>query len=102
MITGAADLLFISISTSGLSAIVAIGRLITGDYSFEKTGTLFRIVMVLNLVIFVFSGALYGAAVTGRQNDNTSITAVIFLILSAIFSLNFEISLANRRIRSLP
>ena len=97
----AADLLFISISTSGLSAVVAIGRLITGEYGFRREGSLFKIIMALNLIIFGFAGTLYGAVVTGRANDNTSTTALVFMVLSAVFSLNFEISLANRRIRPI-
>src|SRR4051794_21265419 len=53
------DLLFISISNSGLSAVVSVGRLITGEYDFQKTGAIFKIVMALNLLLFAFSGALY-------------------------------------------
>jgi hypothetical protein len=93
------DLLFISISNSGLSAVLAISRIVTGEYGFQQSSSLFKITTALNLLVFGFAGALYGVAVTGQKNDATILIAIAFLILSAIFSLNFEITMAWRRVK---
>ena len=89
-----ADLLFISISNSGLSAITVFARLIGGSVRLETMKPAIRIVWALTLVCFCLASLLYGAAVSGKGSAHTSTIAVIFLIASAICSLNFELALA--------
>lgn len=90
-----ADLLFISISNSGLSAITVFARLIGGTYRLDRMTPRMRIVWALTLACFCLASLLYGAAVTGRGTQYTSITALLFLVFSAICSLNFELALTS-------
>jgi hypothetical protein len=89
-----ADLLFISISNSGLSAITVFARLIGGSYRLDAMRPRIRVVWSLTLVCFCLASLLYGAAVTGNGSAYTSAIAIAFLIASAICSLNFELALA--------
>lgn len=96
----AADLLFISISNSGLSAISVFARIGGGSYSFEKMSQGNKIVWALTLVCFCLASLLYGAAVTGKANDHASWFAIAFLVFSAFCSLNFELALAANQQRT--
>lgn len=97
-----ADLLFISISNSGLSAITVFARLIGGTIKLDRMSPRMRIVWALTLACFCLASLLYGAAVTGRGSDYTAFIAVLFLIFSAVCSLNFELALAAAGLTSGP
>ena len=92
-----ADLLFISISNSGLSAVTVFARLIGGTVPLGEMKPRIRVVWALTLACFCLASLLYGAAVTGKGSEHTNLIAVLFLITSAVCSLNFELALAASR-----
>lgn len=93
----APDLLFITISNSGLVAVTVFTRLLAGAYTISNLSPGNRVVWGLTLASFALAAMLYGADVTGMGNGNAWITALILMIFSAICSLNFELALAGRR-----
>lgn len=89
-----ADLLFISISNSGLSAVTVFARIIGGSVRIERINPRMRIVWALTLVCFCLASLIYGAVVSGKGSDYTILIAILFLVASGICSLNFELALA--------
>lgn len=67
----APDLLFISISNSGMAAVAVFIRTIAGDRPVGKFRPLTRIVWVILLVCFALSSMLYGVDVTGADNGRS-------------------------------
>lgn len=91
----APDLLFVTISNSGLVAVTVFTRLLTGSYSMSNISPMKRVVWGLTLTTFALSSMLYGADVTGTGNGHATITALILLVFSAICSANFELALTD-------
>lgn len=89
-----ADLLFISITNSGLCGVTVFARIIGGTVKLENMKPRIRLVWAGTLACFCLASLLYGAAVTGKGSDYTIILAGVFLIASAVCSLNFELTLA--------
>jgi len=89
------DLLFVTISNSGLVAVTVFTRLLAGAYPISNLSPGKRVVWGLTLASFALAAMLYGADVTGMGNDNAWITALILLFFSAICSLNFELAIAT-------
>lgn len=98
----APDLLFITISNSGLVAVSVFTRLLTGSYTLANLSPGQRVVWGLTLASFALASMLYGADVTGMGNDHAWLTALVLMIFSAICSLNFELTLAGIRNNSVP
>lgn len=90
----APDLLFISISNSGMAALSVFLKMLAGDEIVKNFTPLTRIVWVMLLLCFAFASMLYGIDVTGSDNGRSWMVAVVLMILSGICSLNFEIATA--------
>jgi len=91
----APDLLFVTISNSGLVAVSVFTGLLAGTYSMANLSPMKRVVWGLTLATFALSSMLYGADVTGMGNEHATLTALILMVFSAICSLNFELALAG-------
>lgn len=93
----APDLLFISISNSGIAAVTVFIRMLGGDQRVATFKPLTRIVWALLLVCFALASMLYGVDVTGADNGNSWMIATILVVFSGICSLNFEIAMAQAK-----
>lgn len=91
----APDLLFITISNSGLVAVTVFTRMLGAHLSISSLTPAMRVVWGLTIVCFALASMLYGAAVTGMSNRWTSWVALVFVIFSAYCSLNFELAVAR-------
>lgn len=91
----APDLLFITISNSGLVAVTVFTRMLGAHLSISSLTPAMRVIWGLTIVCFALASMLYGAAVTGMGNQWTSWAALIFVIFSAFCSLNFELAVAR-------
>jgi hypothetical protein len=91
----APDLLFISISNSGLVAVTVFTRMLGAHLSISSLTPAMRVVWGLTIVCFALASMLYGAAVTGMGNRWTGWTSLIFVVFSAYCSLNFELAVAR-------
>ncbi len=89
----APDILFVTISNSGLAAISVFGRRLADVGGPLKPGR--RIVWGMTLASFALASMLYGADVTGMGNSHTWQVALFLMIFSAICSLIFEFDLAG-------
>jgi uncharacterized membrane protein YhaH (DUF805 family) len=95
----APDILFISISNSGMAALSVFIRSIGGEHVVKRFTPLTTVVWVLLLLCFALASMLYGVDVSGADNGNSWKVATGLVILSGICSLNFEIALAESRLR---
>ncbi len=91
----APDLLFITISNSGLVAVTVFTRMLGAHLSISSLTPVMRIVWGLTIVCFALASMLYGAAVTGMSNGWTKWSALIFVVFSAYCSLTFELAVAK-------
>ncbi|MBV8799555.1 MAG: hypothetical protein JOY77_14280 [Alphaproteobacteria bacterium] len=91
----APDLLFITITNSGLVAVTVFTRMLSAHLSISSLTPFMRIVWGLTIVCFALASMLYGAAVTGMGNKWTSAAALLFVIFSAYCSLTFELAVAK-------
>lgn len=91
----APDLLFITISNSGLVAVTVFTRMLGAHLSISSLTPAMRVVWGLTIVCFALASMLYGAAVTGMSNRWTSWAALAFVIFSAYCSLIFELAVAR-------
>lgn len=91
----APDLLFISISNSGLVAVTVFTRMLGAHLSISSLTPAMRIVWGLTIVCFALASMLYGAAATGMGNRWTGWASLIFVLFSAYCSLNFELAVAR-------
>ncbi|HEY3637647.1 MAG TPA: hypothetical protein VGK90_05800 [Rhizomicrobium sp.] len=91
----APDLLFITITNSGLVAVTVFTRMLSAHLSISSLTPAMRIVWGVTIVCFALASMLYGAAVTGMGNKWTSGAAIIFVIFSAYCSLTFELAVAR-------
>jgi len=91
----APDLLFITISNSGLVAVTVFTRMLGAHLSISSLTPAMRVVWGLTIVCFALASMLYGAAVTGMSNRWTSWVALLFVGFSAYCSLNFELAVAR-------
>jgi len=91
----APDLLFITISNSGLVAVTVFTRMLGAHLSISSLTPVMRIVWGLTIVCFALASMLYGAAVTGMSNGWTKWSALIFVVFSAWCSLTFELAVAK-------
>ena len=91
----APDLLFITISNSGLVAVTVFTRMLGAHLSISSLTPSMRIVWGLTIVCFALASMLYGAAATGMGNRWTGWTALGFVAFSAYCSLNFELAVAR-------
>jgi hypothetical protein len=98
----APDLLFVTISNSGLVAVTVFTRLLAGAYAISSFSPMKRVVWSLTLASFAIAAMLYGVDVTGMGNGNTWLIAVILLVGSAICSLNFELGLSEIKKFDVP
>lgn len=89
------DLLFITISNSGLVAVTVFTRMLGAHLSISSLTPAMRIVWGLTIVCFALASMLYGAAVTGMGNSWTGWIALSFVIFSAYCSLHFELAVAR-------
>lgn len=91
----APDILFITISNSGLAAISVFTRL-SGNRLRLTPGQ--RVVWGCTLVCLALASMLYGATVTGMGNGaGTLYTAVFLMVSSSLCSLNFSLALSGAR-----
>ncbi|HEX3945825.1 MAG TPA: hypothetical protein VHW69_17250 [Rhizomicrobium sp.] len=91
----APDLLFITISNSGLVAVTVFTRMLGAHLSISSLTPSMRVVWGLTIVCFALASMLYGAAATGMSNRWTSWAALSFVIFSAYCSLTFELAVAR-------
>ncbi len=91
----APDLLFITISNSGLVAVTVFTRMLGAHLSISSLTPVMRIVWGLTIVCFALASMLYGAAVTGMSNSWTKWSALLFVVFSAYCSLTFELAVAR-------
>ena len=91
----APDLLFITISNSGLVAVTVFTRMLGAHLSIWSLTPWMRVIWGLTIVCFALASMLYGAAVTGMSNKWTGGAALIFVIFSAYCSLTFELAVAR-------
>lgn len=89
------DLLFISITNSGLVTVTVFTRMLGDTYSLTSMTPSMRIVWGLNIVCFALASMLYGAAVTGMGNQFTGLTSTVFVVFTAFCSLTFELAVAR-------
>jgi hypothetical protein len=89
------DILFITISNSGLVAVSVFTRLLADAYPIANLLPGQRIAWGLTLASFALASMLYGADVTGMGNGRMWITACILMVFSGFCSLNFELALAG-------
>ena len=90
------DLLFVTISNSGLVAVTVFTRLLAGAYPISNLSPFKRILWGLTLASFALASMLYGADVAGMGNNKAWITALILMIFSVVCSLNFELALVKK------
>jgi hypothetical protein len=91
----APDLLFITISNSGLVAVTVFTRMLGAHLSISSLTPAMRIIWGLTIVCFALASMLYGAAATGMGNRWTGWSALAFVIFSAYCSLTFELAVAR-------
>jgi hypothetical protein len=91
----APDLLFITISNSGLVAVTVFTRMLGAHLSISSLTPSMRIVWGLTIVCFALASMLYGAAATGMGNRWTGWSALLFVVFSAWCSLTFELAVAR-------
>jgi hypothetical protein len=91
----APDLLFITISNSGLVAVTVFTRMLGAHLSISSLTPSMRIVWGLTIVCFALASMLYGAAATGMSNKWTGWSALLFVVFSAWCSLTFELAVAR-------
>jgi hypothetical protein len=89
------DLLFISITNSGLVTVTVFTRMLGEAYSLASMTPVMRVIWGATIVCFALASMLYGAAVTGMGNQMTSPTSVVFVVFSAWCSLTFELAVAR-------
>jgi hypothetical protein len=89
------DLLFISITNSGLVTVTVFTRMLGEAYSLASMTPVMRVIWGATIVCFALASMLYGAAVTGMGNSMTSMTSVVFVVFSAWCSLTFELAVAR-------
>ncbi len=89
------DLLFITISNSGLVAVTVFTRMLGAHLSISSLTPVMRIVWGMTIVCFALASMLYGAAATGMSNRLTGWTAMLFVVFSAYCSLTFELAVAR-------
>jgi hypothetical protein len=90
----AGDVLFVSITTSGLSAVTVFTRLAKGVLTVPLLGPSSCVIMAVTLVLFLLAGMLYGVVASGHAREITIWPAVVFLLCSGTASLYFELTLA--------
>ena len=91
----APDLLFITITNSGLVAVTVFTRMLSAHLSISSLTPMMRIIWGFTIVCFALASMLYGAAATGMSNRWTSAAALLFVIFSAYCSLTFELAVAR-------
>jgi hypothetical protein len=91
----APDLLFITISNSGLVAVTVFTRMLGAHLSISSLTPYMRVIWGLTIVCFALASMLYGAAATGMGNRWTGWSALLFVIFSAYCSLTFELAVAR-------
>jgi hypothetical protein len=96
------DLLFITISNSGLVAVSVFTRMLAGTHSIANLSPSQRVVWGLTLASFALASMLYGADVTGMGNIHAWITACILMVFSMSCSLNFELAMASLKENRVP
>jgi hypothetical protein len=89
------DLLFISITNSGVVTVTVFTRMLGDTYSLASMTPSMRVVWGLNIVCFALASMLYGAAVTGMGNQFTGITSAMFVLFTGFCSLTFELAVAR-------
>jgi hypothetical protein len=89
------DLLFISITNSGLVTVTVFTRMLGEAYSLASMTPVMRVIWGATIVCFALASMLYGAAVTGMGNAMTSLTSAVFVVFSAWCSLTFELAVAR-------
>jgi hypothetical protein len=89
------DLLFISITNSGLVTVTVFTRMLGEAYSIASMTPVMRVIWGATIVCFALASMLYGAAVTGMGNAMTSLTSAVFVVFSAWCSLTFELAVAR-------
>ena len=89
------DLLFISITNSGVVTVTVFTRMLGDTYSLASMTPSMRIVWGLNIVCFALASMLYGAAVTGMGNQFTGLTSAVFVVFTGFCSLTFELAVAR-------
>lgn len=93
----APDLLFISISNSGMAALSVFLKVLAGDHPTQNFMPLTRLVWVALLICFALASMLYGVDVSGADNGNSWKVAAALMVLSGVCSLNFEIATAQAK-----
>ena len=91
----APDLLFITITNSGLVAVTVFTRMLSAHLSISSLTPAMRIVWGFTIVSFALASMLYGAAVTGMSTRWTSAAALLFVVFSSYCSLTFELAVAR-------
>ena len=91
----APDLLFISITNSGLVTVTVFTRMLGEAYSIASMTPVMRVIWGATIVCFALASMLYGAAVTGMGNHWTGWSALGFVVFSAYCSLTFELAVAR-------
>lgn len=88
------DLVFIAITTSGLSVVGVFARLIKGTASLSGRTHLI-IIMALTVLIVISAAVVYGGVASGHAHNPLTYTIWI-LISSIVASMYFELAMARR------
>lgn len=93
-----ADVLVISITNSGMSAVTIFIRMVGGQPKISNFRARMKIFWALTLILFCLASILYGVSVSGLSNGETIYVAAGFLFFSAFCSYNFEAAFAECQI----
>ena len=89
------DLLFVSITNSGLSAVTVFTRVAKGLFKIKNIKPQTFGLMALTMLLFLFSGMLYGIAASGHARDVIIWPAIAILGASLTLLLLFEVALSR-------
>jgi hypothetical protein len=86
------DLLFVAITTSGLSMVNLVTRLAGGILRPEDIQPHGSFLVILNAVTFLLAGVLFGWVSTQPASPHGLLLPLLFLVFAVVGSLYFEIS----------
>jgi hypothetical protein len=92
------DVLFICISTSGLSVVTVFTRM-RAD-AIRNIDAVTGVLMAVTIVLLVLSAMFYGMSASGHFHRGNLWACLILLIACTISSLYFELAIANAKIKA--
>jgi hypothetical protein len=86
----AIDLVLVALTTAGLSVVTLLARLTRGAIVLERIPAHCFIVVAINLMAFLASGIVYGAAMTHPQNASITLPVALLVCVTGL-ALYFEV-----------